>query len=402
MIGYHRKLIIELLTLVHQARVSPFDNPTIWRLIQEKLIKQLSKTESKIRLLKDEIKRLNFIRKNPQERLSKEESSSVKNQLDYLDYKLEEYRRLIRIYKSIGDAVAFTFISKWDIKPQNFKQPSGFITEKVGFKKEKRIFRYIFKKGGIAILNDLTSALKYCDITMVSEGGFVPIEVKSSKNVNKRVGRQKSNADKLFSYIFEDKSDSLYGIEGRMRRVAMQSNEVNYIQIINELIDNSKKNGFAYKLVEQGVLYFVAHQDPNEKEDSKKMFEGAQLLKPTAFFLNSMKFNELGYYPFSLSFTNPENYFDFLQGKFVINIFIDFDVITQIAHQYGFTFHEREEPDFPYEFRSIKDGEDFGRFMLSYHYFGRVLVEFVSLKWLMTDSFERLNEKFFEDPDNDA
>jgi len=389
-----------MLTLVHQARVSPFDNPTIWRLVQEKLIKHLSNTESKIRLLKEEIKRLNFIKKNPNERLSKEQSGILKNQLEYLDYKLEQYRLLIRIYKSIGDAVAFTFIDKLDIKPQNFKQSSGFISDKVGFKKEKQMFRYAFKKGGIAILNDITSALKYRDITLVSKQGFIPIEVKSSKNVNARVERQKSNADKLFSYIFEDKTDSLYGIQGTMRRVALKSKEVNYIHVINELIDSSKKNGFAYKLVEKGVLYFVAHQDPNGKEDAKKMFEEAKLEKPTAFFLNAMKFNELGYYPFSLSFTSPGNYFDFLQGNFVINIFIDFDVISLIAKQHGFSFHEREDPDFPYEFRSIKDGEDFAHFRMSYHFFGRVLVEFVSLEWLLVDSFQRFDDKFFDDAHN--
>lgn len=395
MISYYRKSIIELLTLVHQAYKKPLENPNIWRLVQEKLIIKFSKVECKIRILNDEIKSLNVFRKNPHEQLSKEHSIIIKNQLKYLEYQLEEYRKLIKIYKSIGDAIAFTLIDKLDIKPQNFKQSSGFITLKTGFKKEKKIFRHTFKMGGIAILNDLTSVLKYADITIVSKDGFFPIEVKSSKNVNARVERQKSNAEKIFSYLFEDKTDNLYGIPGIMHRVELKSKEINHIRVINELIDSSKKYGFAYKLVEPGVLYFVAHQDPNEKEDARKMFNKAGLIKPVFFYLNPMKFQELGYYPFSLIFKDPENYFDFIQGNFVINILIDFRIIDKIANKNGFTFNENENLDFPYEFKSTKDGADFAHFKISYHYFGRILFEFVSLNWLLTSSFEKFNMKFF-------
>ncbi|WP_207506121.1 hypothetical protein [Telluribacter humicola] len=374
---------------MNQAKVDPFNQVETWHLIQETLIKQISKIEYKIRNIKYEIKELNLSRKNPQRQLSKDESNIVKSSLDYLDYKLEEYRRLIKIYKSIGDSVAFTFIHKLDIKPQNFKQSSGFITDKVGFRREKQMFRQAFKMGSIAILNDLTSVLKYCDITLVLEGGFVPIEVKSSKNKNARVKRQESNANKLFSYIFTDTTDSLYGIEGIMHRVSIQSQEINYIQVINKLIESSKKNGYAYKLVEPGVLYFVAHQAPNNKEDSKSIFKECNIVNPTAFFLNTMKFNELGYYPFSLSIATPENYFDFLQGKFVINIFIDFNIVSQLAQKYGFTFHERNDLDYPYEFKNLNEEENLNSFKISSHYFGRIIIEFVSLNWLLSEAFEK-------------
>ena len=155
MINYYRQSIINLLAAVHEARKSPFENINIWQNVQEELIKKLSYAEKRIRFLKKEITEINKIRKTSYKRLSKDESLSEKANLKRKKLKLEEYRWLIDIYKSIGDSIAFTFLHKLDIKPQNFKQSSGFITEKSGFTNERRMFRYTFKIGGIAILNDL-------------------------------------------------------------------------------------------------------------------------------------------------------------------------------------------------------------------------------------------------------
>ncbi|WP_228378417.1 hypothetical protein, partial [Chryseobacterium sp. CCH4-E10] len=232
--------------------------------------------------------------------------------------------------KDIGDAVAFTFIHKLDIKPQNFKESAGFITQKIGFKKEKRIFKQIFDKGYIAILNDLTSTLRYCDIMIITKEGYFPIEVKTSNNKNPRVNRQHANANKLFSYLSEDFTEGLYDLNYPMHRVA-SSKEKNYIKEFNDLLKISKQEGYAYKLVERGVLYMIMHTDQFENIDLKSIFKSKKLNTPTYFFVNQMKFLEAGYYPFSLSISNPEDYFDFVQGNFVFSIFIDFNILQKLS-----------------------------------------------------------------------
>lgn len=387
MIKYYRKSIIELLNHIHTNKNNPFENIQIWYNVQIELIKKLSYIENRIRSLNKDIKNLNYYRKNPLNKLSKQESITVKNKIDKNKFYLEEYRYLIKIYKSIGDAIAFTFIHKLNIKPQNFKQSPGFLTEKSGFRKEKQYFKFAFKNGIIAILNDLTSVLKYCDITLVTEDGYQSIEVKSSNVRNARIERQENNAEKIFNYLIEDRTENLYGNQGTMIRLSLESEEKNYIQELNKLIEDSKLKKNSFKLVESGVFYFVSREF--NKDEMDKNFKDAKLRIPYAFSLNQLKFTEQGYYPFSLIFNNPIDYLDFLNGNFVIMIFIDLEIIKKVAKKYKYKLIESLDSDYPFEFESLKDNSAIKSFKISHHLFFRSVLELVSVKWLLEDSFKR-------------
>jgi len=392
MLNYYRQSILNLLADVHEARKSPFENTNIWRNVQEELIKKISHAENRIRSLKKEITQINKIRKTSYLKLPKAESLKEKAKIERKKSQLEEYRWLISIYKSIGDSIAFTFIHKLDIKPQNFKQSSGFITEKSGFKKEKQMFRYTFKKGGIAILNDLTSVLRYSDITVISKDGYISIEVKSSNNVNERINRQKSNAEKIYKYLDQDIIENLYDIEGITQRLPLLSPERNHLSLVNKLIEKSKKDGSAFQLAEPGVLYSISHKYPPSNKDISKVFKQFNIIKPIAYMLNAMKFTEQGYYPFSLSFFNPADYLDFLEGKFVIFIFIDTRTIIKIARQFHFSMTFSEDPNYVFEFNSKMKNPKISCFKMSKHLFLRTVMEHVSLNWLLNDTFERVDK----------
>lgn len=392
MLHYYRQSIINLLSEVHDARRKPFVKIDKWLNIQEKLIKKIIYAENKIRSLKNDIKQINFTRKIPNKRLTKGESLQMKAKIDQKKYQLDDYKRLIEIYKSIGDAIAFTFLHKLDIKPQNFKQPSGFISEKSGFKIEKQLLRYTFKKGGIAILNDLTSVLRYCDITLITPEGYSAIEVKSSETKNKRVERQKSNAEKVFKYLNEDITDGLYGINATMQRVSLMSPEQNHLSLINTLIAKSRKEGSVFHLAEPGSLFFVSHRDPSIIGDISEIFKQYNIIKPLAFMLNSMKFTEQGYYPFSLIFFKPDDYLDFLEGKFTVIIFIDTRIIKEIAERFKFSVHDSDDPNYAFEFKSKSKNQGINAFKMSKHYFHRTIMELVSLNWLMNDTFLRFTK----------
>lgn len=392
MFNRYRKSLLKLLTDVHHAREKPFENVTKWKDIQEGLIKKNIYIENKIRFQKQEIKDINFYRKNPNSRLSKADSLIAKGKIEQIEYQIEEYRRLLDILHSIGDAIAFTFLHKLDIKPMTFKQSAGFMSEKSGLKMEMQMFRYSYKNGIIAILNDLTSALRYADITLIKEDGATYVEVKSSENRNNRTDRQKENAEKVFNYLETDITEDLYNIGQKMQRKKLGSPEINYLSTINELIEISKSKGSAFRLAEPGLLYFVSHNEPSTNEDISLVFAKNEIEKPIAFMLNAIKFPEQGYYPFSLSIYNPNNFLDFIEGEFSIIIFVDMRYVDKIAKEYKFIREPSDDPQFVFSFKNEKENAELTEFKMSIHFFQRIPIEFVSLKWLFTDTFDRFSQ----------
>ena len=391
MIGYYSKSILDLLNRVHIAREDPYDNLQKWKTIQLELVKKNIYIENKIRSANKNIKELNILRKDPKNILSKEKSLATKAKLKRLKENLEKLRYILKIYKSIGDAIAFTFIHKLNIKPQNFKESAGFISEKEGLKKELQAFNYAYKNNTIAILHDLTSVLKYNDITLITKNHYASIEIKSSKLKNSRVDRQAANAEKLFDYLNNDITDNLYGIEGVMQRKELLTPEINYIEKVNEAIEKSKVNGHEFISVEKGVSYLVSRSNKNNFENNFKEHLRNNFKEPILFSLNKMKFLDQGHYPFSLSIKNPQDYLDFHKGKFVIIIFIDFAICRDIAKRHKFTVKKSEFP-YMFEFENFDKNREIMMFKLSEHMFLRTIIEFVSPKWLLNDSFKRFTK----------
>ena len=379
--------------MLHNARVKPFENIQKWLVLQEALIKKLIYVEKRIRSCKAEIKSLNIKRKNAKNRLSKEESKAVKERIKILKYQIKEYHWIISILKSIGDGIAFTFIHKLDIKPQNFKESPGFISGKKGLILEKKILRYSFRNNLVAILNDITSVLRYADITLITNDGYVPIEAKSSIMNNSRVKRQEDNTNKLFKYLTEDVTSDLYGDGSKiMQRVEIGSPEINYLDKFNEIIISAERKGFDYVKFENGFTCLITFEEvDNSVFDLAVRKQG--LTEPFAFHLDMYKFVEQGYYPFSLIYYNPKYYWDFLEGRLNILIFIDFAYLKKISIDNGYSIERAEEENWAFTFKSLDQNSNVKKFKMSEHYFFRSFMELVSIEWLMKDSFDRLKIK---------
>lgn len=385
MIGYHRNTLCKLLDQIKFAKNNPFDNGKIWLSVQLTIVKKVIQLETKIRDYNSEIKSLQILRKNPLNKLDKEQSQTVKKQIKKIEQKIENTRFVIDAYRSIGDAIAFTFINKLDIKPQNFKQSAGFISKKTGLEKEIDALKTVYKKGGIGILNDITSVLKYCDITLVHKDGFLPIEIKSSEFINTRIKRQKENANKIFEYLNTDKIEGLYGFQGITQRVELTSPEINYISEINSLIGKLKEQNNTISEVEKGIYYFVSKK--YEKEFMDENLKG--MTNPLMISLNQYKFSGQGYYPFSLSILNSNEYLDFLCGKYVLFIIIDFDFFEKHCSNLGYNLTFTDDAQFGFAIESKTKKDPFSMIKMSNHYIFRAATEFVSLKWLIEDSINQ-------------
>src|SRR5215213_9814528 len=189
----HKKSLINLFGNLRELQRDPHRNIALCLEIQETLIKKLSYLEKRINNLKEQSGDHKRNLRGGSGRISKAEAAKIKASIKDNHYKIDVYQYLQRIYKSVGDGLAFTYINKWDIKPLAFKESPGAISGKSGGKFERQVFKSAFHSGHIAILNDLTNCLRYGDITAITEDGFRLIElkaVKSELHLNDRIRRQ--------------------------------------------------------------------------------------------------------------------------------------------------------------------------------------------------------------------
>lgn len=385
MLERFEKSIGAILGNIHEASQNPYVDVAKWLPIQEKIIKGIVYVEGRIRDNKSKIKALQFLRKNPSNRIPKDESKDLKFRLKYLENQIDEYHFVLNTYRSLGDAIAFTFIDKYDIKPLNFKESAGFISQKKGFTNEKKMMRYALKKGGMAILNDITSVLKYGDIMLVREDvPPISIEMKSSSFVNSRIKRQSDNANKIFKYLREDSTDELYNTKGNFKRVALTRPEKTYVGEVQALIEKALKSGYASKKMEDGLIYFVEYGDGDLDRITSKLDEFSA---PIPFFLNGSKFLGQAYYPFSLSL--GKHYLDFLCGRLVIFIVADFEEMARITSEFNYNLQILDDDGYCFSFTPQDNTAELISFKISRHFFQRVFMEFLSLRGILHESVQR-------------
>ncbi|GAF97410.1 unnamed protein product, partial [marine sediment metagenome] len=89
----------------------------------------------------------------------------------------------------------------------------------------------------------------------------------------------------------------------------------------------------------------------------------------------------------SLIFKKTKYYWDFLEGKINILVFIDFETIEAISRDNGFNVQRSQENNWAFDFKNVSDDNPESEFKMSEHYFFRTFMEFVSVQWLIKNSF---------------
>lgn len=384
MIRYYKRSLINLFGLVQKLRVNPYERSKTCLQIQESLLKHVCYIEQKIRECRAREQHLNkelhFRRTH---RLVKTEAQKIKNLINSLVKKHDEYQHLLVIFRSIGDALAFTYIDKWDIKPQSFKQAPGFLSQKAGLKRELKIFRGVFSLGHIGILNDLTNCLRYGDISVPKEGKQYIFEVKSGKSSNSRIQRQLAKARKLTNYITNDETDSLYGINGEWQRVSLHSPEVHHRRLLNSLIKDALENQNIYAEVEDGLYYILLSRF---KPEILQLVSTKCKGKPIFSMANDYKYNFSGYYPFALSIYDSEAWYNFCYDKLIILVVVDSATIEKKFNTQGLSVELLSNEDWAMDITNLKRTQDELEYLkVSRHLLGRVFAEFLSLDWLLQD-----------------
>jgi len=389
MYGYYKKSLLKLAHLQRELQENPLTNKHKCLLVQEEVLTIILRIETKIRdrrrLVRELRRCLSLGRESV---IDKAEAKRIKAAISWHVNRVKEYQLLLITFRTIVDGLAFIYFDKWDIKPLSMKERSGFISGKAGLDFELRILRLAFSSKHIAILNDLTNCLRYGDIAILANGRKLFVEAKSGRSGNARVQRQKSELENIAEYLTSGKSDKLRaieGIEGEFTRIAIHSPEVDHRGRLNSII--SRARGSADKCcmeeIEPGLYYgatYVADRKVLSTLIDKP--QGSVIISS----INELKYSGQGYYPFSLSIYDPEDWYDFYSGSLMLIVAVETRVIEDKLSRYGISVRITGEWNrFPIELTDIEAGTGSYKSLVGGHFFGRLFYEFLSLDWVLDE-----------------
>lgn len=396
MLNYYLPAYQRCVQLFFQAKKRPLRHKHLWLELQEKLIIQISRIENRIRAQRTEIKEIKAHLGNRSYNTSRQKASELKAYLEYLKDKIDLDHKLLFLYHSIGDGIAFTFIDRHDIKPQAEKETAGFISGKKGNRAERKVLRLAFKLGDIALLNDLTNYLRFSDLTII-EGyqRWYPVEIKSGRSSagNARAKRQAEASKHQFDYILNDAILQIPGTDVKRSRVEPLSKIKGHRKTFNKLLDEAKQIGAAGKMVEAGLYYTINYgQKPND-EFLRKMDQ------PVHVMLNAYKYNNTLYYPMLMLFDSSEHYIDFIRGEVVISIFFEIDILRRYAKEMNYSFSPQQDKNGAYHFIPVNPQQL--AFRATSFALGKIFFQLYSPKWWLKETISSLNAKYPDQADND-
>jgi hypothetical protein len=405
MLSFYRQSLIKLFATVQLIREAPYACTGECFQVQESLIKRITYIEQRIRETKSIIAvhlgSLRTARKDV--RLSKQKAAEVKAGISHLRSQVDEYKYLLAILREIGDGLAFAYINKWDIKPLSFKQPPGFISGKVGARRERSVWRTLAQQGRVAILNDLTNCLRYGDITLPLPGGkFTVVEIKPSSRQNRRSKRQLEQMEHIVEYLDTDHTDRLYGLDGDVYRMALLGDEVDLRDEINLMIEEAVERGCCAREVETGLIYAVATESGYTSEAVRLLTDGQSKGEVWVAHLNNL--DNTAYYPFTLSIRNPQALYAFYEGALSITIALCKDVIARKLQAESLTLRSNDGlDDWVFEVAPIQENDPrFGRVRIGYHLLNRIYAEFLSFQWFFEQLIRVVSNPSLAIPFNDA
>ena len=303
-------------------------------------------------------------------------------------------------FKAFGDALAFVYIDRFNLKQLaynidnvKFKNRSGFITDKDGFQNELNMLKEFLDSDYPCMLCDITNSIRYGDILMLFSGGDpIIVECKTKKQNSMRERRQVETLKKLDEFYEKDIKKMKKGTLTVTRSSTLLP-LVTYEEKMNILINEARKKGAASEQIEKGLYYFVFF-------DKSKIATEIQKYKIAHIWseiLNEWKDNDanISYYPFPLLIEKPIDYLEFLMGEYTITVVIDASKIGKKLANKGVVFETEENSDYPFEFyimnKATKEAES--TYAISIHIINRIFLEFISLDWLIKDTYERWIKK---------
>jgi hypothetical protein len=390
MLGFRKHSFTRAHWLLQTLRTNLGDLATLKEL-QMLLLREIIRSEKKIRELKTEVRTTEGATNIAAAR----RTASLQN-------RIEGFRQCLYVWRCFGDAIAFLYMDKFALKQcfystenTNPKQKAGFILGKEGLANELVVLNSALEHKVPALLVDLTSTIRHGDICLMAESDPCLIEVKTSKNLNRRGRKQKRSLEKLRTFYETDKSEGLRGFP-EVRRHLCELPEHTHVDQISKCIAQALKDGYAVCQPERGLYYVVTTRKGAGQEGPgvEALIDSLGLKAAWAFFLNQLASDRewAPYLPFTLTIEDENHLWNFIQGNLFILVLIESDALCQIAIDKGYKA-KIDRNDELYPLRIEIPGGD-GMSGISAHILARIGVEFVSPEWVVLSSIEGLNQGF--------
>jgi hypothetical protein len=399
MLGRYKKSLISLFRRVHELEADRVGNRLLALEIQEELLARITHAERRIRKARAanvQVKRSRTQRGNTRDASARLKAMHQRG-FDYVSGQ----KSLIMALRTIGDAVAFIYGDRHELKQLARAEDAGFITGKQGTRLERAILRASFQWGATVVMNDLTNNLRHGDITIFRPDlwpdGDSPImlfEVKSGRGGNRqRAERQQQAAKEIMSYIHTDQRETE---EGRYLRIETKERSQHHFEAITRLVKNLPAKGWSAAEIEPGLHYLVIScEAPNDiisqAFESLKGTERQWLVMD----VNNFKGSALGYYPFPLCILDAGCLFGFYNGEFVINVLVGMHHVNQVVAAKNIGI---ELTDDAWKIVSLESNDGWGERYVTPRAVGQLAAEFLSLRWFidhillgqMTETMSRL------------
>tara|TARA_R110002167_G_scaffold91458_1_gene246065 strand:+ start:127632 stop:128939 length:1308 start_codon:yes stop_codon:yes gene_type:complete len=396
-----QKVFLQAAKLLEQIKMDPDDLVCLFKL-QKLLIRQIVKVETKTRRLKKVRhrlksakssvgKRLNFTRE-----LKRKKALEIKSLLESCTKRLNDYKQLLFLWRTFGDAIAGIYQSKYSLKhlfydgEYNPKQDAGFLSGKEGFLLEYKSLVLGIKNGIPVLLCDLTNVVRHGDICLMGAEEPFLIELKSSKNQNARTQRQGEQLKKLGSFLATDEAKNFRG-GLNTKRVPYRNKEVNYFDEINYCLTTAMKKGVCLIKPETGLSYISFTYQTFEEQKNKITKVLEEVVSQTSMMMTlTPTETSLPLQSYVLSFS-AENGCHFIQEDLHVFAIIDIAEIKKQYKQLG--VHAVALMDGIHAFQLCLDEGDLmkGVIRVNEQLFLRIACEFQSLSWFTEETAYQLN-----------
>jgi len=388
MLARYKRWLVPLFQQVHALQAAPLDRRLLALEIQESLLYRMSRAEWLLRRIRNDNKALK--KELTRRDLTREVSRKIKARYASNNERMEEQKDLLVVLRSIGDCIAFIYGDRWDLKQMVLKEEPGFLTGKSGTRLERKILREAFAAGATVVMNDLTHTLRFGDITLFRpdlwpDGGspFVWFEVKSGRGGDaSRMLRQQAASEHIGNYLATDRREADGGV---YQRVELLNEPVYHFEVVSRLMSTLPRGGWLLEEIEPGLHYILI--DGERKQEGYEEIFGSVLKQSRSFLLNvnEMKQLQRGYYPFPLSISDPEAFYRFLNGEFVMFVVVDLDQVNRQLSGRSVTVSASDLEGYPWKV-SLDDPDipvELRESFVGLHPIGRLAAEFISLAWLV-------------------
>lgn len=359
----------------------PYNNKKLAYDMQMSLLNKIILIEEKIRANELIIKENKKVTQNKLTRNNIRKELSTKSKiLKDTNISYKEYMKKLR---GIGDSIAFSYFSKYDLKLLCWKQSAGFISGKKGLEKELKIFKSYFDSGEFAILNDITNSLRFGDITISKNGKPDIIEVKTSNFIDKRVIKQQNDIKNKLNAIHNDYIENYQDANLTFMRVHSKEDEINYIEMLQNMIKESLSSGESFTEIEEGLIYMILNNitPQNEQEITGKLKDKFKHFKnPYPFCLNVLKSLNENYTPFPLIIKDSIALKKFYANRLMIIIMVDIDILKYKLNLLGYTLNTLADEELKIAFKLNNENVEIIMSMFHFYRLGR---ELLSLDWFV-------------------